>query len=87
MTVMHELPAETPAQRQAAAAPWWQMSEFWGTVAIVAMWLAVLFVGVYGADMTFTSEPTNTSTIPSGVAVALFAALGTTAVARRVYRR
>lgn len=61
--------------------------EMWATVAIVAMWMAVLFVGVYGGDMTFHGPDTSWSNVPSGVAVALFAAIGTVSVARRVFGR
>ena len=61
--------------------------EMWGAVAIVAMWTAVLFVGVYGGDMTFHGADTSWSTLPSGVAVALFAAIGTVSVAKRVFGR
>ena len=61
--------------------------EMWATVAIVAMWVAVLFVGVYGGDMTFHSVDSSSSTIPSVVAVALFAAIGTGSVAKRVFGR
>jgi len=61
--------------------------EMWGAVAIVAMWMAVLFVGVYGGDMTFHGADTSWSNLPSGVAVALFAAIGTVSVARRVFGR
>ena len=28
---------------------------FWGAVSIVAMWLAVLFDGIFGGDMVFAS--------------------------------
>jgi hypothetical protein len=59
---------------------------FWGTLAIVAMWLAVLFDGVFGSDMVFSSPP-NVKTIPSAVLVALFAVIGTSSVAKRVFRR
>jgi hypothetical protein len=61
--------------------------EMWATVAIFAMWMAVLFVGVYGGDMTFHSVDSSWSTIPSVVAVALFAAIGTGSVAKRVFGR
>lgn len=61
--------------------------EMWATVAIVVMWMAVLFVGVYGGDMTFHGADTSWSNIPSGVAVALFAAIGTGSVAKRVFGR
>jgi hypothetical protein len=59
---------------------------FWGTIAIVAMWLAVLFVGVFGGDMVFNSPP-GLTTIPSAVLVALFAVIGTVSVAKRVFPR
>ena len=61
--------------------------EMWATVAIATMWIAVLFVGVYGGDMTFHSVDSSSSTVPSGVAVALFAAIGTGSVAKRVFGR
>ena len=66
---------------------WWYAPEIWATVAIVAMWLAVLFVGVYGGDMTFHGADSSGSSIPAGVAVALFAAIGTASVAKRVFGR
>jgi len=59
---------------------------FWGALAIVAMWLAVLFDGVFGGDMVFSSPP-NVTTIPSAVLVALFAVIGTASVAKRVFGR
>ena len=61
--------------------------EMWAAVAIVAMWVAVLFVGVYGGDATFHSVDSSATTIPSGVLVALFAAIGTGSVAKRVFGR
>lgn len=61
--------------------------EMWATVSIVSMWVAVLFVGVFGGDMTFHSVDSSVTTMPSGVAVALFAAIGTGSVAKRVFGR
>ena len=58
--------------------------EMWAAVAIAAMWVAVLFVGVFGDDMTFRSVDSSVTTIPSGVAVAVLAAIGTGSVAKRV---
>ena len=51
--------------------------EMWATLAIVAMWVAVLFVGVYGGEATFHGVDSSFSSVPSGVFVALFAAIGT----------
>ena len=61
--------------------------ELWATVAIVAMWVAVLFVGVYGGEATFHSVDSSVSTVPSVIFVALFAAIGTASVAKRVFGR
>ena len=58
---------------------------FWGAISIVAMWLAVLFDGVFGGDMVFSHPSNGTSSIPSAVAVALFALLATISVARRAF--
>jgi hypothetical protein len=86
MTVMtHEPLTERAADRGIASRL--LVPEFWGALAIISMWLAVLFVGVYGGDMAFTSSSGDRSTIPSAVAVAVFAAIGTSAVAKRAFGR
>jgi hypothetical protein len=59
--------------------------ELWASVAIVAMWLAVLFDAVYGPNIVSTSG-SNATTIPSSVVVAFFAFLGTRVVARCGFR-
>jgi len=51
------------------------------------MWLAVLLDGIFGSDMAFTSSPTNVTTLPPAVAVALFAVIRTSAVAKRAFGR
>jgi hypothetical protein len=61
--------------------------EMWATVAIVSMWVAVLFVGVHGGDMSFHNADSSSSTVPAVVGVALFAAFGTGSVAKRVFGR
>jgi hypothetical protein len=81
----HEPSTDTPADRSIASRL--LVPEFWGALAIVAMWLAVLFVGVYGGDMIFHSSSGDGSTIPSAVGVGLFAAIGTSAVAKRAFGR
>ena len=61
---------------------------FWGAVSIIAMWLAVLFDGIYGSDMVFNGNTGGGPTIiPSAVAVALFAFIGTVSVAKRAFTR
>jgi uncharacterized membrane protein len=88
-TMTHRPSADAPAGDTRAS---WSIADrlfvpaFWGTVAIVAMWLAVLFDGVFGSDMVFSSPTNGTTTIPSAVLVALFAVIGTASVAKRVFR-
>ena len=84
-TTMHD---QSPAgSARTSRAPRVLVRELSATVAIVAMWMAVLFVGVFGGDMVFHSVDSSTTTMPSGVAVALFAAIGTGSVAKRVFGR
>jgi hypothetical protein len=57
--------------------------EMWASLAIAAMWLAVLFCAIFGPDFVVSSGAgTSTTTIPSGILVAFFAYLGTRVVAR-----
>jgi hypothetical protein len=64
------------------------MRNMWAGLAIVVMWLAVLFDALFGPDIVSTSGGgTNTTTIPSAVAVALFAWLATKAVAKHGFSR
>ena len=85
MSVMtHEPSTDKPARQGVAGRL--LVPGFWATVSIVAMWLAVLFDGIFGGDMTF-SNPPNVTTIPSAVLVGLFAVIGTSSVAKRVFGR
>lgn len=60
--------------------------EMWASVAIVVMWLSVLFDAIFGPDIVNTSAGGDHSSVPSAVAVALFAFLGTWVVARYGFR-
>jgi len=85
-TTMHEPSTAGPAREGVAARL--LVPAFWGAVSIAAMWLAVLFVGVFGSDMVFGNYGGNgPTTIPSSVGVALFAMIGTVAIAKRVFAR
>jgi len=58
------------------------------SIAIVVMWLAVLFDALFGPDIvTSNGAGTNTSTVPSAVVVAFFAFLASWVVARYAFRR
>jgi len=63
-----------------------KIREMWAGIAIVAMWLAVLFDAVYGASFTSSTPGGSSTTIPSVWGVALFAFLGTAAVAKYAFR-
>ncbi len=61
--------------------------EMWATLSIVAMWLAVLFVGVFGPDFVSNNTGVNATIIPSAIFIALFACIATASVAKRGFRR
>ena len=63
-TTMHDQSSARPQRGGRAAAI--LVREMWATAAIVAMWVAVLFVGVYGGEATFHSVDSSFSTVPSG---------------------
>jgi hypothetical protein len=60
--------------------------EMWASLAIVVMWLAVLFDAIFGPAILNATAGGDRSSVPSAVAVALFAFLGTWAVARHGFR-
>ena len=61
--------------------------EMWASLAIFAMWMAVAIAAVWGQDLVSTSSGNNSTVIPSGVAVALFATIGSWAVAKHAFRQ
>ena len=84
-TTMYEPATAGPAREGIAARL--LVPAFWGAVSIIAMWLAVLFDGIYGGNMIFANAGSGPTIIPSAVAVALFAFIGTVAVAKRAFAR
>ena len=61
---------------------WLRITEMWASLAITVMWLAVLFDAMFGPNITSSTPGGTSSSVPSAVAVALFATIGTWAVAR-----
>jgi hypothetical protein len=70
----------------AAQEPGWafllRAKEVWASLAITAMWIAVAVTAVWGPDFVGSSNDGNSTTIPSGIFVALFASIGTWALAK-----
>ncbi|HEX5468726.1 MAG TPA: hypothetical protein VFW80_06740 [Gaiellaceae bacterium] len=61
--------------------------EMWASLAIIVMWLAVLFDAIYGPDIVTTSAGGDQSVVPSAVALGLFAFFATWVVAKYGFRR
>jgi hypothetical protein len=75
---MTSIPHEQPSR------PWslrLLVPEMWASLAIIVMWLSVLFDAIFGPDIVNHSAGGDSSTVPSAVAVALFAFLATWVVA------
>jgi hypothetical protein len=83
-TTMHERPAEVPDARRASR----QLlaREMWAGIAITSMWVAVAFASIFGPDFKSSSAGGDTTTIPSGVAIALFASIASWLVAKHGFR-
>jgi uncharacterized membrane protein (DUF485 family) len=83
-TISHEPTRGVSEQRSL----WTQLRipEMWASLAIIAMWVSVMFATIYGPDFVSTSSATNSTTIPSGVWLGLFALFGTWIVARHGFR-
>jgi len=86
MSTITQKPARSAPERRRWVAQV-LVREMWASFAICVMWLAVLFAGVFAPDIVSTSSGGNSTTIPSGVAVALFASIGTRVVAKYSFAR
>ena len=64
-----------------------RLREVWAALAITAMWIAVAVTAVWGSDLVGTSNDGNSTTIPSGIFVGLFATIGTWALAKYALAR
>jgi hypothetical protein len=81
-TIPHERPSSSVKR-----SVWLDARDMWATMAIVVIWLAVLFVGVFGPDFVGRSNDGNATTIPSGIAVAFFALFATMSVAKHGFSK
>jgi hypothetical protein len=78
-TISH--PPAGAAQEQGWASLF-RLKEVWASLAITAMWIAVAVTAVWGSDFVGASNDGNSTTIPSGIFVGLFATIGTWALAK-----
>jgi hypothetical protein len=79
------VPVTHLATRDRARPAWLYAVPMWAGVAIVSIWVAVLFVGLFAGDVVSingTPGAGTSTTVPSVVVVALFALLATVPVAR-----
>ena len=80
-------PVASPRER-----PQWaeflKIREMWASLAITMMWLAVVFGAVYGPNFVSSNgSGSQTTTIPSGIFIALFACLASGSVSKYAFRR
>jgi hypothetical protein len=81
-------PRESPLRERRLLAEVLRIPELWASIAIATMWIAVLFDSIYGPDLVSSNGAgTNSTTIPSSIAVALFAFLATWSVAKYAFGR
>ena len=79
------LSSSRPLSMPRVSTSWLHARALWGGLAIISMWLAVLFVGVFGGNIVSTSPGGSTSSWPVVVVVAVVALLGTIGVGRRAF--
>jgi len=84
-TVSHEHAVAVPERRDRLSQV--LVREMWAGLAIVVIWLAVLFSAVFGGDIVTIDAGGTNSTVPSAIAVALFATIATAAVAKYGFGR
>jgi hypothetical protein len=64
-----------------------RLKEVWASLAITTIWIAVAVTAVWGSDFLGSSNDGSSTTIPSGIFVALFASIGTWALAKYAFGR
>jgi hypothetical protein len=77
---MTTAPVPVPATRREPRA-WLVSRPFWASIAIVAIWVAVIADSIAGHEIVAVA-PTTTTTVPTVVITGLLAAIATIFVAR-----
>lgn len=87
-SVLHDPPSQPSATRDEGERMWLLVPEVAASIAIGVMWLVVMCDALWGPSIvTSNGAGTSTATVPSAVVLALFAFLGTWAVARYAFGR
>jgi hypothetical protein len=86
MTAVPQEPS-VGADRRPRSAPQFATPDVWPSLAITVMWIAVVVDAVWGPDIVSSTPGSTSSTVPSAVVLALFAFLGSWAVARYGFGR
>ncbi len=81
----HSLPTLHSIRSRPSSAAWLDSRPAWAGLAIITMWLAVLFVGLFGGDIVSETPGGTSSSVPVVVVIAGVALLGTLIVGRRAF--
>ena len=73
----------TASPREAAPPSWLHARALWAGLSIITMWLAVLFVGVFGGDFVSSSTANGVTKIPVVIFLLPFVLPATIVVGRR----
>jgi hypothetical protein len=65
-----------------AGGAWTELAAVWESLAITAMWVAVVLVSILGPAIESSTPGGSTTSFPSGIVVGLFAVIGSYAVAK-----
>jgi hypothetical protein len=87
MTTISQEPSRVVEEKRWRWSSEFLVREMWASLAIAVIWLSALFDAIYGPDIVNRSAGGDVSTVPSAVAVALFAFLATWVVAKYGYPR
>jgi hypothetical protein len=82
---MSTIQNESPAVRRSASQL--VVREMWGSIAITAMWVAVVATAIVGPNIRSATALGDTTTVPAAVVVAFFACIASWLVARHAFRR
>ena len=81
----------SPESETRTARAWWESTQIWTGVSIVAMWVAVIFCGIFGPNLTNSTNNASVNgsatSIPSVIPVAICALLATIAITHATFRR